>query len=105
MLFTIPYVTDWNNDGLPDLVAGMTGPRGTGVYLLRGEKGPKGVQLAGPKTIEPPRSRKSQWASRGRLGWQQIWKRDFSSPANYANSVEPNRTRLRTIIGAVDVLD
>ena len=30
------------------------------------------------------------------------WKRDFSSPEAYAKSVEPNRQRLRKIIGAVD---
>jgi len=31
-----------------------------------------------------------------------FWKRDFSSPAAYAKSVEPNRQRLKTLIGAVD---
>ena len=30
------------------------------------------------------------------------WKRDFSSPEAYARSVEPNRQRLRRIIGVVD---
>lgn len=30
------------------------------------------------------------------------WQRDFSSPEAYAKSVEPNRERFRTIIGAVD---
>ena len=33
-----------------------------------------------------------------------FWNRDFSSPANYAKSVEPNRARLRTMIGATDKL-
>lgn len=33
---------------------------------------------------------------------QTLWKRDFSSPANYEKSVEPNRQRLREAIGAVD---
>src|SRR5438477_3561675 len=32
----------------------------------------------------------------------QYWKRDFSSPDAYTRSVEPNRERFRTIIGAVD---
>src|SRR5206468_1363147 len=32
----------------------------------------------------------------------QFWARDFSSPAAYARSVEPNRARFQTIIGAVD---
>jgi dienelactone hydrolase len=35
-------------------------------------------------------------------GRDQFWKRDFSSPAAYAKSVEPNRQRLKTLIGAVD---
>ena len=30
------------------------------------------------------------------------WKRDFSSPAGYLNSIAPNRARLRQIIGADD---
>src|SRR5262245_3800122 len=30
------------------------------------------------------------------------WKPDYSSPEAYAKSVEPNRERLRKIIGAVD---
>lgn len=30
------------------------------------------------------------------------WSRDFSSPEAYAKSVEPNRTRFRTILGVVD---
>ena len=34
----------------------------------------------------------------------QFWNRDFSSPAGYAKSIEPNRTRFRTIIGATDEL-
>lgn len=33
---------------------------------------------------------------------QAFWHRDFSSAAAYENSVEPNRSRLRQIIGAVD---
>src|ERR1041385_2951084 len=33
----------------------------------------------------------------------QFWSRDFSSPAAYVNSVQPNRERFRTIIGAVDL--
>ena len=33
-----------------------------------------------------------------------FWNRDFSSPADYAESVEPNRARFRTIIGAIDEL-
>ena len=32
------------------------------------------------------------------------WNRDYSSPEAYAKSVEPNRQRLREIIGAVDPL-
>ena len=32
----------------------------------------------------------------------QFWSRDFSSSAAYANSVQPNRLRFQTIIGAVD---
>src|SRR5213079_1598734 len=31
-----------------------------------------------------------------------FWARDFSSPAAYASSVQPNRARFTTIIGAVD---
>jgi len=31
-----------------------------------------------------------------------FWARDFSSPAAYASSVEPNRARFQTNIGAVD---
>ena len=30
------------------------------------------------------------------------WKRDFASPEAYARSIQPNRARFRTIIGAVD---
>ena len=37
-------------------------------------------------------------------GRSQFWKRDFSSPENYAKSVDTNRLRFRTIIGAVDEL-
>jgi len=33
---------------------------------------------------------------------EQYWHRDFASPDAYTNSVEPNRQRLREIIGAVD---
>src|SRR5262245_58040519 len=33
---------------------------------------------------------------------KQYWKPDFSSPEAYAKSVEPNRQRLRKIIGVVD---
>ncbi len=32
-----------------------------------------------------------------------FWKRDFTSPAGYAKSVEPNRERLRRQLGAVDL--
>ena len=32
----------------------------------------------------------------------QFWARDFSSPEAYAKSVQPNRARFQTIIGAVD---
>src|SRR5437016_4345906 len=32
----------------------------------------------------------------------QFWSRDFSSPAAYAQSVQPNRVRFQTIIGAVE---
>src|SRR5262245_12273342 len=32
----------------------------------------------------------------------QFWTRDFSSPEAYARSVQPNRARFQTIIGAVD---
>src|SRR5882762_3403058 len=32
----------------------------------------------------------------------QLWSRDFSSPAAYAKSVQPNRAHFQTIIGAVD---
>src|SRR5881296_1283104 len=31
-----------------------------------------------------------------------FWSRDFSSPAAYAKSVQPNRAHFQTIIGAVD---
>src|SRR5215207_2107248 len=31
-----------------------------------------------------------------------FWKRDFSSAGAYAKSIEPNRERLKRIIGAVD---
>jgi len=34
---------------------------------------------------------------------RRFWQRDFSSPGAYAKSVEPNRERLRKIIGAVDL--
>ena len=33
---------------------------------------------------------------------RQFWQRDFSSVEAYDKSVQPNRERLRTIIGAVD---
>src|SRR4051794_12579389 len=33
------------------------------------------------------------------------WTRDYSSPIAYAKSIEPNRTHLRTIIGAADPRD
>lgn len=33
---------------------------------------------------------------------QQLWKRDYSSPAAYEKSISLNRERLRTILGAVD---
>src|SRR5215472_7736375 len=33
---------------------------------------------------------------------KQYWKPDFSSPENYARSVEPKRERLKKIIGVVD---
>src|SRR5438552_2048227 len=33
---------------------------------------------------------------------QRLWQRDFSSAEAYEKSVEPNRRRLRKIIGAVD---
>src|SRR5712691_9649076 len=33
---------------------------------------------------------------------RQFWARDFSSPAAYARSVQPNRARFQTNIGAVD---
>src|SRR5438445_8812620 len=32
----------------------------------------------------------------------QFWTRDFSSPAAYARSIQPNRGRFQTIIGVVD---
>src|SRR5687768_3367517 len=32
----------------------------------------------------------------------QFWKRDFSSPAAYTQSIEGNRARFQTIIGVVD---
>jgi len=35
-------------------------------------------------------------------GREQYWKRDFSSPEAYAKSVEPNRQRLKKLIGVVD---
>ncbi|MEW6237752.1 MAG: dienelactone hydrolase family protein [Candidatus Omnitrophota bacterium] len=38
-------------------------------------------------------------------GREQYWKRDFSSPENYAKSIEPNRERLRKILGIVDSRD
>jgi dienelactone hydrolase len=37
-----------------------------------------------------------------RKGREKLWKRDLSSPEAYSRSVEPNRERLRKIIGAVD---
>src|SRR5262249_4674106 len=33
---------------------------------------------------------------------KQFWKQDFSSPEAYARSVEPNRQRLRKILGVID---
>jgi dienelactone hydrolase len=33
---------------------------------------------------------------------EQLWNRDYTSPQRYAQSVSPNRERLRRIIGAVD---
>src|SRR5436305_7516750 len=33
---------------------------------------------------------------------RQFWKQDFSSPEAYAKSVEPNRERLRKILGVID---
>src|SRR2546429_9125064 len=33
----------------------------------------------------------------------QLWSRDFSSPAAYAKSVQPNRAHLQTIIGAEEL--
>jgi hypothetical protein len=33
---------------------------------------------------------------------ERLWKRDFSSPEAYAKSVEPNRERLKKILGVVD---
>src|SRR5215471_20898678 len=33
---------------------------------------------------------------------KQFWKPNFSSPENYAKSVQPNRERLKKIIGVVD---
>lgn len=33
---------------------------------------------------------------------KQFWKRDFSSPKAYSESIEPNRDRLKKIIGVVD---
>src|SRR5882724_8742379 len=33
----------------------------------------------------------------------QFWARDFSSPAAYASSIQPNRARFSTNIGVVDV--
>ena len=33
---------------------------------------------------------------------KQFWKPDFSSPDAYAKSVQPNRERLKTILGVVD---
>ena len=41
-------------------------------------------------------------ASRGRRAAK--WNRDYSSPEAYQQSVEPNRQRLRELIGAVDTL-
>jgi hypothetical protein len=38
-------------------------------------------------------------SAKGRSGF---WKRDFSSPEAYAASIEPNRKRLRKILGMVD---
>jgi dienelactone hydrolase len=37
-------------------------------------------------------------------GRTRFWSRDFSSPDDYTNSVEPNRARLRIMIGVVDQL-
>ena len=31
-----------------------------------------------------------------------LWARDYSSPAAYANSIEPNRARLKVMLGVVD---
>src|SRR5260221_10511693 len=33
---------------------------------------------------------------------KQFWKPDFTSPEAYAKSIEPNRQRLRKILGVVD---
>jgi dienelactone hydrolase len=35
-------------------------------------------------------------------GRKQFWKQDFSSPEAYSRSVEPNRQRLRKILGVID---
>jgi len=35
-------------------------------------------------------------------GREKFWKRDFSSPEAYAKSVEPNRQRLKRVIGVLD---
>ncbi len=35
-------------------------------------------------------------------GRKQFWKQDFSSPEAYVKSVEPNRARLRKILGVID---
>ena len=36
-------------------------------------------------------------------GRTQLWNRDFQSVENYIRSISPNRERLRSIIGALDV--
>jgi len=59
------------------------------------------------RAISPPNGRRdrcilSREIERSVAERQIFWKRDFSSAAAYEKSVEPNRERLRKIIGATD---
>src|SRR5262245_8902014 len=69
-----------------------------GTKLLEGEKDFAAVMVEG---IEKYLDRMTQDSIKTR---QAYWKTDYSSPEAYVKSVEPNRERLRKIIGASDKL-
>src|SRR5688572_26707848 len=105
-----------------DLALGRTTPRrrlrtpgwlavalGLGVALLRAEPAP----LAGTRPLEGTEDLSVAMRVALRQFYQtqidasvaqraDLWKRDFSSPAAYEASIEPNRARLRRIVGLVE---